>query len=42
MTTSYTSVVRTGSDTGYVLYGMGVRAFTLAFRLVANNPEAAA
>ena len=35
VTTSYTSIVRTGSETGYVLYGMGIRAFTMAFRLVA-------
>ena len=36
VTTSYTSIVRTGSETGYVLYGMGIRAFTMSFRLVAN------
>ena len=42
LTTSYTSIVRTGSDTGYVLYGMGIRAFTLAFRLVPNHPTVAA
>ena len=41
VTTSYTSLVRTGTDTGYVLYGMGIRAFTMAFRLV-PNPIAAA
>ena len=40
LTTSYTSIVRTGNDTGYVLYGMGIRAFTMAFRLVVN-PAAA-
>ena len=38
VTTSYTSIVRTGSETGYVLYGMGIRAFTMAFRLVAAAP----
>ena len=36
LTTSYTSLVRTGADTGYVLYGMGIRAFTMPFRLVPN------
>ena len=36
LTTSYTSLVRTGSTTGYVLYGMGVRSFTLPFSLVPN------
>ena len=36
VTTSYTSMVRTGVDTGYVLYGMGIRAFTMPFRLVPN------
>ena len=36
LTTSYTSIVRTSSNTGYVLYGMGIRAFTLAFQLVPN------
>ena len=36
LTTSYTSIVRTSSTTGYVLYGMGIRAFTLAFQLVPN------
>lgn len=36
VTTSYTSMVRTGVDTGYVLYGMGIRAFTMPFRLVQN------
>ena len=32
--TSYTSLLRTGEDTGYLFYGMGVRAFTLGFRIV--------
>ena len=36
LTTSYTSLVRTGDVTGYLLYGLGVRAFTLPFRLVPN------
>jgi hypothetical protein len=35
VTTSYTSILRTGSHTGYVLYGMGIRAFTLSFRYAA-------
>ena len=33
LSTSYTSLIRTGNKTGYVLYGMGNRAFTLPFQL---------
>ena len=32
--TSYTSLLRTGNETGYILYGVGARAFTLPFRVV--------
>ena len=33
LSTSYTSLLRTGNETGYILYGLGSRAFTLPFRL---------
>jgi len=42
LTTSYTSLVCTGATTGYVLYGMGIRAFTMPFRLVPNPARAGA
>ena len=34
LTTSYTSLVATGPSSGYVLYGMGARAFTIGFQVV--------
>ena len=33
VTTSYTSLVSTGNKSGYLLYGMGIRSFTLPFKL---------
>jgi len=33
-TTSYTSLVRTGNDSGFILYGAGIRAFALPFRVL--------
>ena len=33
-TTSYTSLVRTGAASGFILYGAGVRAFALPFRVL--------
>jgi len=37
LSTSYTSLLRTGNETGYILYGLGARAFTLPFRVVAQK-----
>lgn len=37
ITPSYTSMVRTGNSTGYILYGMGVRSFTLPFQLTKRS-----
>jgi len=33
ITPSYTSMVSTGNSSGYILYGMGIRSFTLPFKL---------
>ena len=32
--TSYNSIVRTGSTSGFVLYGQGIRSFTMSFTVV--------
>eukprot|EP00039_Didymoeca_costata_P022515 m.346874 g.346874 ORF g.346874 m.346874 type:complete len:386 (-) comp30551_c0_seq1:12-1169(-) len=37
LTTSYTSLVATGMNSGYVLYGMGVRSFTLPFTIADSS-----
>ena len=32
--TSYNSIVRTGNTSGFVLYGQGIRSFTMSFTVV--------
>ena len=39
LTTSYTSMVSTGNATGYILYGMGIRSFTLPFQLAKRGGQ---
>ena len=39
VTPSYTSMVSTGNSTGYILYGMGIRSFTMSFQLTKRNGQ---